>query len=73
MLTPEYRLLALACRMSLPGARRLVGDDRVDVRVEEHRLQAREHRVERLALPRSANVAPVLRRRLRRARQTPPA
>ena len=42
----------------LARARRLVGDDRIDVRIEEHRLQPREHRVERFAAGASANVAP---------------
>ena len=43
-MTPSYRLLALACRMSRAIARRLVRDDRIDVGIEEQRLHAREHR-----------------------------
>ena len=37
-------------RMSLPGRRRLAGDDRIDVRIEEHRLKPREQLIERFAL-----------------------
>ena len=41
----------------LPGPGRLVRDDRIDRGVEEHRLQPREHRVERLRRP-SAETSP---------------
>jgi hypothetical protein len=55
-----------AAREDIPAlGRRLVRDDRVDARIEEHRLQAREGGVERLALARGEHRA-VLRRGLRR-------
>ena len=62
IVTPTYRLLALDARMSLPGAGRLVRHDRVDGRIEEHRLQPREHASsDSPAL--SGNVAPPFSRR----------
>ena len=65
-------MLALAWRMSFPGSRRLVGHDRIDGRIEEHRLEAGQRRVECFAARRGefgATGGRRFRRRCKRLRR----